>query len=339
MLRFTRKRVTLLIIGLIVLGMVLFILAFGLFFISPAAKDGADQIVMIPQGCSLHVVGAELKKRGIISNKGFFLYWADIMGFSRKIKAGEYRLSARMTPAQIFEILTKGIVVTHPVTIPEGFNRMQIATLLEEKNFIKKETFLRLTDDPSPLKAFHISAPTLEGYLYPDTYQFARGISAEKIIEAMIARFWQVAGPLADRASEVGLTMEEVVILASIVEKETGKGEERPLIAAVFLNRLKKGMRLESDPTVIYGLDDFDGNLKRKDLADPSPYNTYVIRGLPPGPIANPGIEAIKAVLYPAQSEYLYFVSKNDGFHYFSETLSEHNKAVSKYQKTRRRRR
>ena len=133
--------------------------------------------------------------------------------------------------------------------------------------------------------------------------------------------------------------VEEVIILASIVEKETGQGEERPLIAAVFLNRLKKGMRLESDPTVIYGLDNFDGNLKRKDLTAPSPYNTYVIRGLPPGPIASPGIEAIKAVLYPAQSKYLYFVSKNDGFHQFSETLAEHNRAVSKYQKKRRRRR
>ena len=339
MLRFTRKRVVLLFIGLVFLGLVLFALVFGLFFISPAAKDGADQIVVIQEGLSLNEVSLELKRRGIVSNQGFFLYWANIKGFSRKIKAGEYRLSARMTPAQIFEILTKGMIITHPVTIPEGFTRMQIAKVLEEKGLVEKEAFLRLTDNPAPLKAYNLSAPTLEGYLYPDTYHFGRGISSKKVIEAMMGRFWQVAGPLVDRVAEVGLTMEDVITLASIVEKETGQGEERPLIAAVFLNRLKKGMRLESDPTVIYGLDNFDGNLKRKDLTAPSPYNTYVIRGLPPGPIASPGIEAIKAVLYPAQSKYLYFVSKNDGFHQFSETLAEHNRAVSKYQKKRRKRR
>jgi UPF0755 protein len=135
------------------------------------------------------------------------------------------------------------------------------------------------------------------------------------------------------------MSMEEVVTLASIVEKETGLAKERPVIASVFLNRLKKGMRLESDPTVIYGIKDFRGNLKRKDLSEPTPYNTYVIRGLPPGPIANPGREAIEAVLYPAETDYLFFVSKNDGSHYFSKTLSEHNRAVRTYQKSRRTRR
>jgi UPF0755 protein len=155
----------------------------------------------------------------------------------------------------------------------------------------------------------------------------------------MVGRFWQVVNPLKERMDKVGMKLQEVITLASIVEKETGLAEERSTIASVFLNRLKKGMRLESDPTVIYGIKDFGGNLTRKDLNKATPYNTYVIRGLPPGPIANPGLEAIRAVLYPAKTDYLYFVSKNDGSHHFSKTLSEHNKAVQIYQKDRRRRR
>jgi UPF0755 protein len=173
----------------------------------------------------------------------------------------------------------------------------------------------------------------LEGYLFPDTYQFGRGISPSLIIDAMVKRFWQMVGPLTDRAKETGMTMQEIVTLASIVEKETGQPSERPLIASVFLNRLKSGMRLESDPTVIYGLENFDGNLRKKDLVQRSPYNTYVIHGLTPGPICNPGLESIKAVIFPAKTDYLYFVSKNDGSHHFSRTLSEHNQAVERYQK------
>jgi UPF0755 protein len=158
------------------------------------------------------------------------------------------------------------------------------------------------------------------------------------IVEVMVKHFWEVIGPLREKIEQSGMTIEEVITLASIVEKETGRAEERPIIASVFLNRLKKKMRLETDPTVIYGIKDFSGNLKKKHLTQRTPYNTYVIRGLPPGPIANPGKEAIEAVLFPATTDYLYFVSKNDGSHYFSKTLVEHNKAVQKYQKKRRRR-
>jgi UPF0755 protein len=161
----------------------------------------------------------------------------------------------------------------------------------------------------------------------------ARGISSSAAVDTMVSRFKQLTGPLEMRAETVGMTMEDVVILASIVEKETGLAKERPMIASVFLNRLKQGMRLESDPTVIYGMKDFNGNLTRKDLREPTLYNTYVIRGLPIGPIANPGLEAIKAVLFPEETDYLYFVSKNDGSHQFSRTLSEHNKAVRMYQR------
>jgi UPF0755 protein len=235
----------------------------------------------------------------------------------------------------ILKDLTRGAIITHPVTIPEGFTKEQIAELLAGKDLANKHEFLSLTDDPEVLKKYGVKGTGLEGYLYPDTYQFGRGLSAKSIIDVMIKRFREVTGPLKVRVSETGMTIKEVIILASIVEKETGRPEERSLIASVFLNRLKRRMRLESDPTVIYGIKNFNGNLTRKDLSKPTPYNTYVIRGLPPGPIANPGLEAIKAVLYPVQADYLYFVSKNDGSHYFSKTLSEHNKAVKRYQKKR----
>ena len=164
-----------------------------------------------------------------------------------------------------------------------------------------------------------------------------RGLNARLIVDTMIRRFRELTNPLKSRIAETGMTMHEVITLASIVEKETGRADERPLIASVFLNRLNKNMRLESDPTVIYGIKNFSGNLRKMDLSTYSPYNTYVIKGLPPGPIANPGLDSIKAVLYPAQNDFLYFVSKNDGSHYFSTNLKEHNKAVYTYQKKRKR--
>ena len=238
-----------------------------------------------------------------------------------------------MAPAQVLEILRKGFVILHSVTIPEGFTRDQIADALTDKGLADKKRFLELTEDKVLLRQNGISGPSFEGYLFPDTYHFSRGLNPSTLIDVMVKRFWQMAGPLRERAAALGMKMEQVVILASIVEKETGEPTERPAIASVFLNRLSRGMRLESDPTVIYGLKDFDGNLRKNDLTRETPYNTYVIKGLPPGPIASPGLDAIKSVLYPAQTDYLYFVSKNDGSHYFSKTLAEHNRAVEIYQK------
>jgi len=248
-------------------------------------------------------------------------------------------LSADMPPLRILEKLARGEIITHAVTIPEGFTKVQIGDLLEQKGIIKKQEFLGLTDNREIVESYGLSGPSLEGYLYPDTYQFGRGISAKMTVNTMVKRFEEIAAPLKERIEEVGMSLEEVTTLASIVEKETGQGKERPLIAAVFLNRLKKRMRLASDPTVIYGITDFNGNLTRKDLEEKTPYNTYVNYGLPPGPIANPGLESIKAVLYPADTDYLYFVSRNDGSHQFSKTLAEHNRAVQTYQKRRRSRR
>lgn len=336
MFNISQKRIILIFLAIFFLAVVFVALRIGLFLINPAERGGADQVIVVKEGLSLQEVADELERTKIITNRSLFMMWARVMGYSTKIKAGEYRLSPRMAPIRVLEILTTGTIITHPVTIPEGFTKEQIAELLSRKGLVKKLRFLSLTDDPEVLKKYGISGPSLEGYLYPDTYQVGRGLSAESIIDVMVRRFWEVAKPFAKRAEESGMKMKEVVIIASIVEKETGLGEERPIIASVFLNRIKKRMRLASDPTVIYGIKNFDGNLTRKDLATRTPYNTYVVRGLPPGPIANPGQEAIKAVLYPAKTNYLYFVSKNDGSHHFSKTLKEHNKAVIKYQKRRR---
>ncbi|MBW1996556.1 MAG: endolytic transglycosylase MltG [Deltaproteobacteria bacterium] len=327
------KRLLIILSGIVFLLAIFLSLGVGLFMISPAEKGGKDQVIVVEEGQTLREVANELEEKYIISSKTLFLLWAKIMGYGRRIKSGEYVLNSAMPPVRIFEKLTKGMILTHPVTIPEGFTRAQIARLLATKGLVDERKFLSLTSDPSLLEDFGISGPSLEGYLYPDTYHFGKGISGLSIIETMVKRFWQMVGPLKKRVEERGMTLSEVITLASIVEKETGLGEERPIIASVFLNRLKKGMRLESDPTVIYGIENFSGNLTRKDLARRTPYNTYVIRGLPPGPIANPGLESIMAVLYPAETDYLYFVSRNDGSHHFSKTLTEHNKAVRLYQK------
>lgn len=333
-----RKKIILFVIGICVLAGMSLAVGFGFYLVKPAAEGGADQVFFVREGSNLKGVADKLYSRKIIIGKDLFLLWARVMGYSRNIKAGEYRLNAGMTPLEILRILGRGAIIAHPVTIPEGFTMKQIGYLLGEKGLVNKDEFLALAGDPDIAEHYGISGPGLEGYLYPDTYHFGRGLSSMSVIDVMVRRFKEVYAPFLEIAELSGMTMEKVVTLASIVEKETGLGKERPLIASVFLNRLNKRMRLESDPTVIYGLKDFDGNLRRRHLVQPTPYNTYVIRGLPPGPIASPGQEAIKAVLYPAKSNYLYFVSKNDGSHYFSKTLSEHNRAVEIYQKKKRKR-
>ena len=332
----SRKKVIVFISGLCVLTGVFLLAVSTYYLITPAQEGIPDQIFFVEDGSTLRQVADELEKKEIIRSRNLFLVWTRFLGHARHIKAGEYRLNPGMSPLDILETLSSGAIVTHPVTIPEGYSRMQIAELLAAKGLVGKDEFLALTGDPDVATHYGIAGPDLEGYLYPDTYQFSRGFSAASIIDVMVRHFRKVTEHFRDHVKTSGMTLEQIVILASIVEKETGRAEERPMIASVFLNRLKKGNRLESDPTVIYGIKDFDGNLKKKDLIRHSPYNTYVIRGLPPGAIANPGKEAIKAVLFPADTSYMYFVSKNDGSHHFSETLAEHNRAVRIYQKNRR---
>jgi UPF0755 protein len=332
----SRKKLLLSIAASFFVLVILLAVGLGLCLVTPREKTGKEEVFIVREGLPLREITTELQDRRLIKNKTLFMFWARLMGYSRQIKTGEYALSPTMSPMEILEKLRKGMIMTHPVTIPEGFNMEQIALLLEEKGLVDKEAFLGLAKDPTTVRRFGVSGPSLEGYLYPDTYHFGRGVSSMSILETMVNHFWEVVLPYTKGLEKAGLEMEEVVILASIVEKETGLAEERPTIASVFLNRLKRGMRLASDPTVIYGLDAFDGNLRKADLSKKTPYNTYVIRGLPPGPIANPGLDSIKAVIFPEETDYLYFVSKNDGSHHFSKTLSEHNRAVETYQKKKR---
>ena len=301
--------------------------------VSPKKEMGEDRLFIVKEGSTLRGVASGLERDGIIKTRFPVIVWGGLHGYDREIKAGEYILNPGMAPIKILDTLTKGNILTYSVTIPEGFTVKQIADLLHEKGLCDKESFLSSVYDSPVEKDGAIQVTDLEGYLYPDTYKLARGISPVSIVHMMVERFKEQTAPLRERVDGSGMTMDEIVTLASIVEKETGRAEERPVIASVFSNRLKKRMRLESDPTVIYGIENFNGNLTKKDLRRPSPYNTYTERGLPAGPIANPGIDSIRAVLYPSNTDFLFFVSKNDGTHYFSKTLREHNRAVRKYQK------
>lgn len=331
----SKKRLICVLAGLLFVAFVILFIGTAFFLTQPAQKGGQEQVLVVQEGWNLREVAEELQKRNIITNKALFMFWARVKGYGRRLRAGEYRLGPGMSPIRILEKLARGEILTHVVTIPEGFTKDQIGELLEKKGILEKQKFLALADNRNLVQAYGFSGPSFEGYLYPDTYHFARGSPARLVISTMVHRFQTVFEPLKARMEAVGMSQEEVVILASIVEKETGLEKERPLIASVFLNRLKRRMRLASDPTVIYGIADFDGNLTRKDLEEKTPYNTYMNYGLPPGPIANPGVAAIRAVLYPAETDYLYFVSKNDGSHRFSRTLAEHNRAVQIFQKRR----
>ena len=302
------------------------------------ALHGDAHTVVIEPGERFRTTAQRLHDLGLIQSPFKFRLFARFSGLHRKIQAGEFQLFGTMTPRQMLATLVEGKVRLYRVTIPEGFTLQQIAQTIENAGFGEAETFYRLTIDPAVVQAHKFEGQSLEGYLFPDTYYFPKGFSQEKIIDAMTQRFRDaISDAWLTRAATLGLTLHQVVTLASIIEKETGTPTERPLIASVFHNRLKKGMRLETDPTVIYGITNFDGNLTRKHLRTPTPYNTYVIKGLPPGPIASPGHAALEAALYPADTDYLFFVSRKDRTHQFSSNLKDHQKAVRKYQLRRKR--
>jgi len=333
---FKRKKRTLLLwAGSMLLLFILLTAAMVHHALQPLDTEGKTRTFQVKEGATLNQVAVNLEKAGIIPNSTLFRLAGRLKGYDQRIKTGEYRLNSAMAPLKILEILEKGRTITYSITIPEGFRLTQIADLLEQKGLIDKTSFLEQAQDKSLVESLGFSGDTLEGYLYPDTYRFGRNEKASRIIGVMVNRFRDIVAPLEAQIKDSGMTLRQVITLASIVEKETGQPEERPMIARVFLNRLRKNMRLESDPTVIYGISNFDGNLTRKDLKTKTAYNTYVINGLPPGPISNPGLAAIEAVLNPADGDYCYFVSKNNGTHYFSETLREHNRAVRRFQKNR----
>jgi UPF0755 protein len=300
---------------------------------TPAAIEDQPRTVVFEPGKSLSAAVENLHREGIIRSPVKFRLLARLYRFDRRLKAGEYSLKPSMTPMEILAVMEKGLVKLHRLTVPEGLTIIQIADLVSKAGLRGDQDFVKRATDPEFSRRHGIAAPTLEGYLFPETYYFPKSATPDEIIASMLQRFrTHFPSQWENRAAELGMSVHEAVTLASIIEKETAEPSERPLISSVFHNRLKRGMRLETDPTVIYGTKNFNGNLTRKHLETPHPYNTYLNRGLPPGPIANPGKEALEAALYPARTDYLFFVSKNNGAHHFSSNWSDHNRAVQRYQ-------
>jgi len=305
---------------------------------TPASASDSDTVVVdVRPGQTMRATADSLHRNHLIKSPFKFILIARINGFDKHLKAGEYLFSAAMSPRKILETMVAGAVVLHKLTVPEGLNIYQVAELVERAGFGTQSAFIQTAGNADRARAKGLEADSFEGYLFPDTYFFPKDAGVEQIISAMVSRFWSVfTARWQLRAKELGFSVHEIVTLASIIEKETGDPAERPVISSVFHNRLKKKMRLESDPTVIYGINDFDGNLTRKHLVTTTPYNTYKIIGLPSGPIANPGRASLEAALYPDETAFIYFVSKKDSTHHFSTNLRDHNEAVRKYQLRRK---
>ena len=307
------------------------------FLQTPASPFQKQVLFTVFPGQNLTIIAANLEKKGLITNALGFNLYARYKKAATRIKAGEYQLSMNATPEGVLALLISGKIKLYRFTVPEGLNMQEIADLAQAGGFCTRSRFLSLCKEIDFINELKIPAITLEGYLFPDTYYFSKEADCKTLIKKMTATFNQVFTPQwRERAKELGFTPHEIVILASIIEKETGNAAERSLISSVFHNRLKRHMRLESDPTVIYGASDYHGKIRYKHLRQVTPYNTYKISGLPAGPIANPGAKALEAALYPEKSNYLFFVSKNDTTHQFSTNLKDHNKAVKKYQLLKR---
>lgn len=324
-------------VSLASVGLAVVILATLYFlFLAPPSGDGHSRVVAIPAGASFHDISRILEEKGIIRDRRSFYLLARLQGAIPKVKAGEYEFHTRMNPFAVLSKMVRGDIIKYPITIPEGFNVFQIGEVLQQAGVCGKKVFLEKTKDRSFLAPLGFEVDSLEGYLFPDTYNFPKGFGEENVIRQMVSRFKAAYSSLAKRAEGFGLSRQDVVILASIIEKEAADDQERRLVSAVFHNRLQRGMALQSDPTAVYGLKSKglrDRRITKQDLLKRTPHNTYHIKGLPKGPIANPGLKSMEAVLNPADVNYLYFVSKNDGTHHFSNTLEEHNRAVARYQR------
>ncbi|MGC9977077.1 MAG: endolytic transglycosylase MltG [Syntrophales bacterium] len=315
-----------------------FVLLAGLYYaLYPIDASNRIIIVDIPRGTSFLRSVDLLEDAGLTKNKYLFYALVVARNAQGNIRAGEYELSTSMSPLDIISKLVKGDIISYRVTIPEDFTVMEIAARLASYKLVDEKAFLSLSEDQKFISSLGIEGISAEGYLYPDTYIFDKSMGAKDIIRAMVNQFWKIfTHAMQERAEELGMTIPQVVTLASMVGKESGFKDEKPLISAVFHNRLKKGMRLQSDPTAVYDLKSITKVIKKRDLIRSTPHNTYIIDGLPPGPIANPAIDSLQAALYPASVNYLYFVSNNDGTHNFSPSLSAHNRAVTKLQINRK---
>ena len=305
-------------------------LAVAVYMLYQGAPNGDFKEILIQRGSSIAQVTGTLQENNIISQPLLFKALLRVTKGERRVRAGEFRFHSGMSAIDALKVLYYHEPLVHHITIPEGYSIKQMVEVLVTANLVDRSTFTEKAFSASYAKKYNFSSPNLEGYLFPDTYTFSRVDREDKIIDQMVQNFIKKVGPkLRAEAEKIGMTLERVVTLASIIEKETANSIERPLVASVFHNRLRKGMRLQSDPTTIYSMADYKGNISKSDLLRYHPYNTYTIPALPPGPIASPGLAAIRAVLEPAQSEFLFFVAGTDGSHIFSKTYGQHSSQVS----------
>lgn len=307
-----------------------------LYYHTPAGREHETRLVTIAKGTSLQHIARQLADAGLIRHRRMFVLYVAWFAPGPHLQAGEYALQPSLSPAQIVDIMRSGKMLRHVLTIPEGLTLRDIATLVAAKGLGDRQAILDAAQDAAFIASLQLAVPSLEGYVFPETYYVSRGLSAQELLTLMVRTFHaQYNAPdIAEKARALGLTQHDVVTLASLIEKEARVDAERSLIAAVYHNRLQRGMRLQCDPTVIYALGErFDGNLRKADLDIDSPYNTYRYPGLPPGPIASPGRRSLEAAVAPAAVDYLYFVATgSNGAHHFSHTLEAHNQAVRKYQ-------
>jgi len=316
--------------------------AFGLWcrqrLVTPYRAFVADEVfVDLPPGTGVASIAARLADAGVLPDAWTFRLAARLTGSDRKLQAGEYRFAGSASPTEVMARLVAGDVFAHTVTFPEGLTIVEMSEVFARSGLGTAKSFLEAASDTTLASPFDSRARSLEGYLFPATYSLPRRAGAEGVVHAMIAGFDRAYdSELRASAAARGLTTREALTMASLIEKETARADERPIVSAVLYNRLKIGMPLQCDPTVIYALMQagrWDGNVRKADLDINSPYNTYKVRGLPPGPIASPGRASIAAAVHPADEPYLYFVSRNDGSHVFAKTLAEHNRNVARFQK------
>jgi len=302
----------------------------------PGPPLAAPVTVSVPEGVRFADLARDLVARDLLRHPWPLVAWARLSRQDRRVHWGEFLFTRPLTPLDLLARLTGPPDPLHAITIPEGLTVRQVVSLLAAAGFGSEESFLCLLDDPRFLAAEDLPPSGAEGYLFPDTYAFPLATPQERILRTMIRRFRKVFTPAMElRALDLGLDAEQAVTLASLVEEETGRAEERPLVAAVFLNRLRRGMPLQSDPTVLYDRDGTDRAITRADLARPTPHNTYVIPGLPPTPIANPGRAALEAAVHPADVPFLYFVARGDGSHEFTSDLAAHHAATARARRAR----
>jgi UPF0755 protein len=310
-------------------------------FLSQAPEEIFQEHIFEVKPGSFMQTAQRLKEEGLISNVRYFIWYAKVRGLTTKLQKGEFRLSKSFNPKQILDELVSGNVVKYPVTIPEGYNLFDISILLESKGLCTKEEFIAVaTNSTLATELLGHPVPSFEGFLFPETYNFSKSEGVKAMVQAMVVQFKKVYDRVLREPNILQLPFNEHITLASMIEKETGAPEEREMISSVFHNRLKKRMRLQSDPTILYGIMVEDGkwkqNIQKSDIGRKTKYNTYTIAALPPAPISNPGEDALRAALNPSESEYLYFVSRNDGTHVFTKTYEQHAKAVRDFQINRK---